>query len=716
MKRSLIFVIVFLLPVLLWSQHDTTEIKQLENVSVSSQKSEQRLTEAPVSLTYFTGKQIEDRTIRNIQSLTGYSPNLYVANPGDKRNITSIRGIINTSYDPAIATYVDGVNQFGLDTYIDQLFDIDHIEILRGPQGTLYGRNAMGGVINIYTKAPSAYFNSLVGLEYASFNTFRFITSVKSPLVKSKLYGGLVVQHDRTSGYYSNQFYNNHFDKHHSSVANGWLKYIINTNWQLGLNIKHVENRNNGAFPLVMGIDEALKNPFVLKQNDVSTMADNISNLSFTAKYTNDHIAFHSQTAFQHNYRYYKNEIDADFSPLDAISIFNNYGRNYNSNTVLTEELRLNSSRPNKKFKWLTGAYFFSQVNPVKQATRFGNDARLIGMQENNFSLISTSNAEASGLAFFGQVNYRLLKKLELFAGLRYDYEKRELSVLGEYQKDPDPNPQFAFRDDTSASIKFRSYSPRLGVSIYPSENSVVFLTYNKGYRPGGLTPLSFDPSQPPLFPYDPEQSHAFEMGYKFFAFEKRLNINSSIFYTNLRNVQVSTLVLPEAITIIKNTGSLNSKGFELEASWLIKDFRFDYSFGYTKARYTSLKISQNGSTTDLTGNWQVFTPELTSAFVVQYEKSRWKIHADWVLIGEHYFDLSNTIRQSPYDLLHLMISYRFNNLSIGAWGRNLLDEKFIQYGYDFGAVYLGNPCRFGIFLSWNYSGKNKIQLNSLNN
>ncbi|HET8854884.1 MAG TPA: TonB-dependent receptor plug domain-containing protein [Salinimicrobium sp.] len=80
------------------------------------------------------------------------APNFYAANPGDKRNVVYIRGIINTSYEPAVATYIDGVNQFSLDTYITHLFDIERIEILRGPQGSLYGRNAMGGVINIISK------------------------------------------------------------------------------------------------------------------------------------------------------------------------------------------------------------------------------------------------------------------------------------------------------------------------------------------------------------------------------------------------------------------------------------------------------------------------------------------------------------------------------------------------------------------------------------
>ena len=128
---------------------------QLDAVTVTAQKKEESLQNIPFSISSISSRQVEEYRLWNSKDITAIIPNLYSADPGDKRNVTSIRGITTTSYDPAVATYVDGVNQFGLDTYISQLFDVERIEVLRGPQGTLYGRNAMGGVINIITKQPT---------------------------------------------------------------------------------------------------------------------------------------------------------------------------------------------------------------------------------------------------------------------------------------------------------------------------------------------------------------------------------------------------------------------------------------------------------------------------------------------------------------------------------------------------------------------------------
>ncbi len=130
----------------------SSEGERLREVVVTAQKREEIIQKIPLSITSLSAENIEQSQIQNVNDLTAISPNLYASDPGDRRTVTSIRGIVTTSYDPAIATYIDGVNQYNLDTYITQLFDIERIEVLRGPQGTLYGRNAMGGVINIITK------------------------------------------------------------------------------------------------------------------------------------------------------------------------------------------------------------------------------------------------------------------------------------------------------------------------------------------------------------------------------------------------------------------------------------------------------------------------------------------------------------------------------------------------------------------------------------
>jgi len=125
--------------------------RQLDEVLITAQK--RRITaKYPQSITAIAANRVADYQLWDLKEITAIAPNLNSNNSGDGRNVTSIRGIVNTSYDQSIATYIDGVNQFNLDTYISSLSDIERIEILRGPQGTLYGRNAMGGVINIVTK------------------------------------------------------------------------------------------------------------------------------------------------------------------------------------------------------------------------------------------------------------------------------------------------------------------------------------------------------------------------------------------------------------------------------------------------------------------------------------------------------------------------------------------------------------------------------------
>ncbi len=682
---------------------------QLSELTVTSLKREELAQQLPASITTLSSKAIENYGITNMNDLTAISPDLYSGDPGDKRSVTSIRGIVTTSYDPAVATYIDGVDQFGLDTYISQLYDVERIEILRGPQGTLYGRNAMGGVINVITKRPENNTTGFADVTFGNYGQQRYTAGIRTALIKDKLYFGAAAMYEGRNGFYTNEFNNSNYDKQHSISGNYYLKYLINSKWEATVNVKHTANRNDGPFPLVMGADEALKDPFRLDQNAITEMIDNIFNSSLSLNYSGRNFNFNSQSSFQSDYRYYKTPIDGDFSPADAVSIFNNYGKKWNNVNVFTQEFKFTSpAASGSRYKWTAGTYFFHQYSPNKQATLFGKDAALVGSPDSNYSLINTTIARATGIAVYGQETYRAAKKIDITVGLRYDYEHDYQNVLGQYQKDPDPNPQFDFQSDTSAAANFSSFSPKVGFTWHYTKDDIAFLTYTSGFRAGGLTPLSSDPTQPPLYKFKPEHSNNIEAGSKNIFFNNKLIVNTSLFYTIVSDVQVPTLVLPDAVTITKNTGKLTSKGAELEVNALpVKGLEVDYGFGYTNAKYNSLKLSENSAEVNLAGKRQIFTPDVTSMLALQYsfeignkKSTQLFVRGEWRYLGNQYFDLANTIEQKPYSIFNTRFGINLKQFSIIFWGKNLADKKYILYAYDFGAVHLGDPETYGATVS----------------
>ncbi len=164
---------------------------QLDAVVVTAEKQEANIQNVPISITAISSRDVDAYRLWASKHLKGIVSNLYSADPGDGRNVISIRGITSTSYDPAVVTYIDGVPQFTLDTYIPQLFDVDHIDVLKGPQGTLYGRNAMGGVINIITKKPDDQLHFSLEASAGNYGMQRYTFQFTAPLIAGKLFLGV---------------------------------------------------------------------------------------------------------------------------------------------------------------------------------------------------------------------------------------------------------------------------------------------------------------------------------------------------------------------------------------------------------------------------------------------------------------------------------------------------------------------------------------------
>ncbi|MFT4154980.1 TonB-dependent receptor [Parafilimonas sp.] len=678
-------------------------VKKLDDVVVSTEKTEQDVQKVPLSITALSAADVADYKLWNTKQLTAIVPGMYVSNPGDNRNLTSIRGITTTSYDPAVATYIDGVNQFGLDTYIARLLDVERMEVLRGPQGSLYGRNSTGGIINIITRKPTNTARAFAEINAGKFGLQQYNAGFSLPVINNKLFIGASGMYEGRNGFYSNAYNNSKFDKQHSWMGNYFVKFLASDKLSFTLNAKHLDVDNNGPFQLVSGLDEALQDPFVVNQNATSVMRDKTFNASLSANYTGRALNFTSQTAYQNNYRYYTDPLDGDFSSLDAVSIINNYGHKWNNVKVGTQEFRFSSPSGNHKLTWLGGLYGFIQSSPVKQATHFGEDAAAVGSPLTDFSSINTNVLKGYGIAAYIQVSYAVTNKLQLTLGARYDYEHKKQNVEGAFQADG--TDAVITQPDTVATAHFSAFSPRVSASYQLNEQQLVYATFSKGFRPGGISQLSSDPSQPPLFIYKPEHSNNYEIGLKNDLLDKKLQLNIAAFYTNITDAQVPTLILPDAITVTKNAGKLITKGVEAELrAKPVKGLNINYSFGYTDAHYTSLNIASNGEAVKLDGNKQVYTPDITSALAAQYSYAFSKtvtatVRMEWMYIGKQYFDLANQLKQSGYNLVNVQAGINISKLGFYVWGRNIFDKRYVDYAYDFGAAHLGDPAVYGVTL-----------------
>ncbi|MDR6942657.1 TonB-dependent receptor [Mucilaginibacter pocheonensis] len=683
---------------------------QLDEVTVTAQKYEEDAQRVPSSISTLSAKQVRDYRLSDLKDLTAIAPNLNSAGPGDNRTVSGIRGIVTTSYDPAVATYVDGVNQYGLDTYIPQLLDVERIEVLRGPQGTLYGRNATGGVINIITKQPTNTVSGFAGLDFGNYGQQRYSLGLRTPLIKDRLFLGVAGIYSAFNGFYTNTFNNSHFDKQHFFLGNYYLKFLATSKLALTLNVKNYNNRNNGAFALAGSPDEALTNPYKVDQNATTTMIDNTFNTSLALNYAGSDFNFTSQSSYQVNNRYYTTPIDGDFSPIDGVSIVNNYGGNWNKVKTGIQEFRFTSpASSTSALKWTAGTYGFYHYAPNRVGTHFGADAAAVGSPMTDFTSINTNTDRNFGLAVYGQLTYAINEEWDVTAGLRYDYEHKKESVKGEFQ--PDGQDAIVTQGDTSSKANFKAFSPKLSIAYHLSANNNLYASYSRGFRAGGITELSSDPSQPPLYTFKPEYSNNYEIGSKNSFLDNKLRVNVAVFYTRVTDAQVPTLILPDAITVTKNAGKLNSKGAELELSATpVKGLLFDYNFGYTHARYTSLAVGNNGEVVDLKGNKQIYTPDVTSMLAAQYayelsgpQRVKLVARGEWRYLGNQYFDLANKIEQKAYSKFNARIGVDTKSFSLFFWESNIGNKKYIDYAYDFGASHLGNPRTYGVSLSTNF-------------
>ena len=694
---------------------------KLNEVVVTAQKTEENIIEAPVSVTAIDAAKIQDTRTWELANLTGLVPNYNYAQLGTGyQQLQSIRGVQVFSDDPAVATYIDGVNALDIVSNGFQLMDIERIEVLKGPQGTLYGRNAMGGVINIITKRPtnrqSGFFEASVG----NLGLQRYGVGYRQPLVEDKLFMGVSGQFQRRQGYFTNDrtgtaqegsdIDGQRVGDEDSFYGNLFLTWLPSDKFKATLNLKgQSDNSPEGSafFTRVADEETAVANPDKIFLERLGSSERNIVNSSLDLSYYADNFTFSSITSFQAIRTAFK---EIDFGGLNTASFYDNTLGGTNPQNVFSQEFRISSANPEGKLQYTAGIFYFSQDN----GTTTGNFATVydagqfsaIGFDNPEIRVAAQNNGENRGFAFFGQITYDLSQKLGVTAGLRYDNEQRETAFSTTILDDrnaaiTDEAILNALSDlfiannapEETVDGNFDAFSPKVTLSYKPSPNASIYAGYTRGFRTGGVNPVSaaglFDPS---LQTFDPETSDNFEMGYKTSLFDRKVFLAASMFYISWSDLQYFSR-FPSGDFVTNNVGDARSSGIELEVNAIpVKNLEVDMSVGINDTEYKDFVLGSFDFSTfepvevPISGNQLAVAPTHTIFLGAQYKiplsnKLSLVLRGEWRNIGDQFFDIENTLEQPAYSLFNTRVGFTSGWFEAFFWVQNLADERYIGFG-----------------------------------
>ncbi len=671
--------------------------KQLPEVVVTADKVEANLQKTPLAVTALNAKQLEEYRVWTIADLTALAPSTFIVEHGNSTgsNFLNIRGSMGFSNDQAVAVYVDGVYQFDYFSAPVNFSSIERVEILRGPQGTLYGRNAFGGVLNVITKRPLNKTSGFAEADLGNYGQQRYSVGFNKPLTKDKLFINAGLQSNGRGAVYENPTLNTkNFDHHNAYSGNVNLKYISSDNFTIDWNTRYENDKDKGAYPWAATDSLARANPYKVFGNWDNTERRTNFNSSLALKYFGRHYNFTSITAFVNYHIWLPGRFDFDFGP-DRLISFTTWTKQHQ----LTQEFRFSSPANANKFKWTAGSFLFGEKSENSSTTYFDQDYALIDPNA-PYASIANGRRSAYGIAFYGQATYAVTSKFDITAGTRYDVEHRELTQSSASEKNGAITP---LTFDSTAKKTFNAFTPKVTLSYKLTDNSMAYASYAKGFRVGGF---NFGSTTNPT--YSPEKSDNYEVGIKNALLNNRLKINLTAFYFQQKDQQVSTS--QDGINYATlNVGDMDNYGLELETSALpVKNFQIDWTASTSHSEYKKLDLfdANTLAVKDYKGNKAINNPALQSMLAVQYgipfsksaQNFKAFIRGEFRYIGEYQLDFVNAYHQDAYGMVNARAGVTSNHFDIALWVRNLNDVRYMAYGY--GSYMMGSPRMWGVTLT----------------
>lgn len=653
----------------------------LDEIVVTDFKQNKRnLTSTAVST--INVQQLHNQQIVNLKELTAVMPNFYMPDYGSYANTpVYIRGIGTKSKGSAVGFYVDGVPHFESSAFNIDLSDIAAVNVFRGPQGTLYGRNTIAGIINVYTHNPLDYQRTRIKVGYGRYNDF--IAQASNYAKISEKFGiSTAASYHHNDGMFTNHFLNEKADKLNEGEGRIGFYWRPTTNWLLHLNSTLTYSEQNGYpyAPYDIVKDELLP----ISYNRNSTYRRLISSTGLNAQYENNHISFNSQTSYQ----FIKSHqgLDQDFTPQDVYFVDNSYHQN-----MLSQELTLKSNDKGR-YQWIVGLFgMLLHSNQFAETSYFTRD----------FSTPTTYKNPTAGYAIYHQSSYNIWRGMSATVGLRFDYEHAKTT----YNQDKTTlsTGVTTHAKDFVSSASFRQFTPKFTLQYLTNKDNLYYISITRGYKPGGFNTIFKTDAERT---YDPEYSWNYEVGTRLKFLNGRLTAEADLFYIDWRHMQ-TTYTVPGVGNVIANAGHTDSKGFELSLAYHpIKSLQLNLNYGYTHARYLEYKKSARE---DFSGNRLPMVPNHTLSLNGTYTimPAGWfdKIIFNTGLtgLGRIYWADDNIVRQNFYATLNAKVSLTKDIFTWEIWGKNLTATDYMAYGFKASQgnyAQRGKPLTFGTAVS----------------
>lgn len=685
-RGGVLFLLLFLANMAWAEETDSLRHYNLDTIVVSSIKHTNN--KLAISSSTITANVMARQQLNEIKDFTSVIPN-FVMIDRDSRLTSSVfvRGVGSLIGTPGVAMYVDGIPHFEKSTFDISLADVDRIEFLRGSQGTLYGRNAQGGIILVHTRSPFKHQGSTLNLRYGKFNETAVSFSHLNTL--GERFGfGLSGTFNHTDGFIQNRFLNQKADKMDDYAFNARAEWRAADNFVVKL-VNSYQHTKQGAF--AYGTADAEKQTVdSVSMNRSGYYHRNLYDGGLQMDYWNNSIWLRSNTSVQLLKDKYG--VDQDGSPRDAVFVVQN-----DKHRLLSQEFTLRPIQENR-YRWHFGLFGFSQL--------IDRDVNVNFFLPKESLSVKKYNNLAQGFALYHQSAFDITSKLTVEAGIRYDWEK--------ISSDFDSFLNDKLLKELSQPLTFTNFTPKVSLQYNFNANNSLYASASKGYKAGGFN-TSFDLDKVEQFNYGDERSWMYETGVKLATPSRNFAAEVALFYIDITNPQVKrNLAVGNRIV---NAGKSNSKGVEVTLTGKpSKNLSITAVYGYTDAKFTDYILQEKTAQKEeinATGNYVPYVPRHTFSVSADYVvpvksalSDQIGFHASYKGVGNMFWDELNKAQQKYYGLLDANISVKKGKTSFSVWGKNLTNAEYLGYYFTMGPKGMakpGKPLTAGVSLTLNF-------------